>query len=55
MTQTKKSISFKYKAFFIPLMFAAALLSSCENLISRTPQEITGGGTSDPKIPKAAR
>ncbi len=43
MTQTKKSISFKHKAILI--MLAAALLASCENLISRTPQEITGGGT----------
>ncbi|MDE7290689.1 MAG: hypothetical protein K2N58_01440 [Treponemataceae bacterium] len=43
MTQTKKSISFKYKAILI--MLAAALLASCENLISRTPSGITGGGT----------
>ncbi|MDE7291083.1 MAG: hypothetical protein K2N58_03455 [Treponemataceae bacterium] len=44
MTQTKKSISFnKYKAILV--MLAAALLPSCENLISRTPHEITGGGT----------
>ncbi len=41
--QTKKSISFKYKAILI--MLATAILASCENLISRTPQEITGGGT----------
>ncbi len=41
--QIKKSISFKYKAILI--MLVAAFLASCENLISRTPQEIMGGGT----------
>ncbi|MDE7291495.1 MAG: hypothetical protein K2N58_05560 [Treponemataceae bacterium] len=40
--QTNKTISFKYKAILI--MLAAALLASCENLISRTPRETMGGG-----------
>ncbi|MDE7291198.1 MAG: hypothetical protein K2N58_04040 [Treponemataceae bacterium] len=45
MTQTKKIISPKYKAILLPIMLPAALRAAGQNLLSRTPQEITGGGT----------
>ncbi len=54
-----KSTSIKYSLILIPLMLAAALLASCENLVTRTPHESTGGGTNKARIPgtkaKAAR
>ncbi|MBD5409202.1 MAG: hypothetical protein HDR54_07445 [Treponema sp.] len=45
MTKTKKSISFKQKAIFIPLMLVAAILCSCTNTLPEKEQEsVTGGG-----------
>ncbi|MBD5408189.1 MAG: hypothetical protein HDR54_02155 [Treponema sp.] len=45
MTKTKKSISFKQKAIFIPLMLVAAILCSCTDTLPEKEQEsVTGGG-----------
>ena len=45
MTKTKKSISFKQKALFIPLMLVAAILCSCTDTLPEKEQEsVTEGG-----------
>ena len=45
MTKAKKSISFKCKAIFIPLMLVAAILCSCTDTLPEKEQEsVTGGG-----------
>ncbi len=44
-------ISPKHKLILISIMLAAALLASCENLVTRTPHESTGGGTNKARIP----
>ena len=45
MTKTKKSISFKQKAIFIPLMLVAAILCSCTDTLPEKEQEsVTRGG-----------